>query len=127
MRLFYSGKWALSAGLALVLVGAGSALAQSPGEADLSQAYKALAVKDYDTAIDLFRKALAVQPANAAAHKDLAYTLLKAGENEDARDEFEKALCLNAHDEAAGPEFAFLAFETKEPIEARRLFDRLRE
>ncbi len=102
-------------------------MAQAPaGDAELNAAYKALAQKDYDSAIDLFHKALAQQPANAAAHKDLAYTLLKAGENADARDEFEAALKLNEHDETAALEFAFLAFETKKPIEARRMFDRLR-
>lgn len=103
------------------------ALAQLPaGDAELNLGYKALAEKDYDSAINLFRKALLQQPSNAGAHKDLAYTLLKAGENADARDEFEAALHLNEHDETAALEFAFLAFETKKPIEARRMFDRLR-
>ncbi len=99
---------------------------QSPGDQELNLAYQASARKDYDSAIDLFRKALALQPANASAHKDLAYTLLKAGENADARDEFEIALHLNQNDETAAIEFAFLAYETKKPIEARRMFDRLR-
>jgi len=103
-----------------------AALAQTPGDPELNAAYKALAQKDYDSAIDLFRKGLAQQPANAAAHKDLAYTLLKAGENADARDEFEAAMRLNAADETAALEYAFLAFETKKPIEARRMFYRLR-
>src|SRR5438132_13199375 len=84
-----------------------------PGKADLNSAYQALADKDYDSAITLFRKGLAQQPANANAHKDLAYTLLRAGENAAARDQFESALRLNPHDETAALEFAFLAFETK--------------
>ncbi len=63
--------------------------AQAVGDPELNQAYKALAQKDYDSAIELFRKGLAQQPGNANGHKDLAYTLLKAGENADARDEFE--------------------------------------
>ncbi len=100
--------------------------AQTSSDANLNRAYHALAQKDYDSAIDFFRKGLAQQPTNAAAHKDLAYTLLKAGENADARDEFEAAMRLNARDETAALEFAFLAFETKKPIEARRIFDRLR-
>ncbi len=100
---------------------------QAPGDAELNQAYKARAQKDYDSAIELFRKGLALQPTNAGAHKDLAYTLLKAGENADARDEFESALHLNPGDETAALEYAFLAFETKKPIEARRMFDRLRK
>ena len=93
---------------------------------DLDEAYKALAKKDYDAAIELFRRGLAQQPQNAAALKDLAYTLLKTGDNADARDEFENALKLNPADESAALEFAFLAYETQKPIEARRMFDRLR-
>ncbi len=100
---------------------------QTLGDTELNQAYKALAQKDYDTAIALFRKGLAQQPGNAGAHKDLAYTLLKAGENADARDEFEAALHVNEKDETAALEYAFLAFETKKPVEARRMFDRLRQ
>ncbi len=92
----------------------------------LNQAYKALSGKDYDAAIILFRNGLAIEPSNAAVHKDLAYTLLKTGDNAEARDEFEQALQANPHDESAALEFAFLAYETKKPIEARRTFDRLR-
>ena len=101
-------------------------LAQQSGDAELNQAYRALAKKDYDTAIEDFRAGLAKQPNNAGAHKDLAYTLLKTGENADARDEFERALQINQRDETAALEYAFLAFETKKPIEARRMFDKLR-
>lgn len=102
------------------------AAAQTPGDPELNHAYQALAQKDYDSAIDLFQKGLALQPNNAGAHKDFAYTLLKAGDNTAARDEFEAALRLNQADETAALEFAFLAFETKKPIEARRIFYRLR-
>jgi tetratricopeptide (TPR) repeat protein len=98
-----------------------------PGQADLTQAYDALQRKDYDLAIEFFRKGIALQPANAGLHKDFAYTFLKAGENAAARDEFSAALKLNPQDETAALEFAFLAFETKQPIEARRVFDKLRK
>ncbi len=124
-RIVHCGKF-----VAASVVFAGGALclrAQAPGDLELNQAYKAAAQKDYDAAIELFRKGLALQPANAGAHKDLAYTLLKAGENADARDEFESAMQLNPGDETAALEYAFLAFETKKPIEARRMFDRLRK
>jgi Tfp pilus assembly protein PilF len=112
------------AALAALFIGTMSG--QSPGQTGLNQAYKALAQKDYDSAIALFQKGLALEPNNAGAHKDLAYTFLKTGENAAARDEFETALHLNQADETAALEFAFLAFETKKPIEARRTFDRLR-
>ncbi|MGA8030722.1 MAG: tetratricopeptide repeat protein [Bryobacteraceae bacterium] len=114
----------ISAGFLLLSVVRG--FGQAPGEAELNQAYKARAQKDYDSAIDLFRKGLAQQPGNAGAHKDLAYTLVSAGENADARDEFEIALRLNESDETAALEYAFLAYETQKSIEARRTFDRLR-
>ena len=113
----------------LILIGAlcaSCAWAQTAGSDELTRGYQALANKDYDTAIGLFRKALEQQPQNAAVHKDLAYTLLKTGENAEARDEFSAAAKLNPHDEAASLEYAFLAYETKQPIQARRTFDRLR-
>lgn len=97
------------------------------GQQELTQAYDALRAKDYDAAIDAFRKGIKLQPANASVHKDLAYTLLKAGDNAAARDEFQAALKLNPQDETAALEFAFLSFETKKPIEARRMFDKLRK
>ena len=113
---------------ALLLVAAipGVGFSQTPGDAELNQGYKALSQKNLDSAVELFRKGLALQPGNAKAHKDLAYTLLKTGENVQARDEFERALKLNPADETAALEFAFLAYETKQPIEARRAFGKLR-
>ncbi len=110
----------------VILAGVVHGYGQTAAGADLNRAYKSLAQKDYDSAIALFRKALAKDPANPGVHKDLAYTLLKAGENADARDEFESALKLNPKDESAGLEYAFLCYETKKQIEARRMFDRLR-
>jgi thioredoxin-like negative regulator of GroEL len=103
-------------------------LCQSPpGQADLTKAYDALKTRDYDLAIELFHKGIALQPANPGLHKDLAYTLLKTGDNAAARDEFAAAQKLNPLDETAALEFAFLAFETKQPIQARRMFDKLRQ
>ncbi len=101
-------------------------LAQTPGTEQLTRAYQALAKKDYDTAIEFFRKGLAQQSGNPGAHKDLAYTLLKTGDDLDARDEFATAAKLNPQDDTAALEYAFLAYETKQPIEARRMFDLMR-
>ncbi len=114
--------------LVCVLAVTGSqSYAQKPGDAELTEAYKLLTAKDYDRAIDLFHRGLALQPDSARVHKDLAYTLLKAGQDEEARDEFESAIKLNRNDETAQLEYAFLCYETKKPIEARRMFDRLRK
>jgi tetratricopeptide (TPR) repeat protein len=110
----------------LFILAVAQAQTPKPGDPDLNRAYRALAQKDYDSAIVLFRQGLEKQPGNAAAHKDLAYTLLKAGESEAARDEFEAAMRADPHDDTAALEYAFLAFETKKPIEARRIFDHLR-
>jgi tetratricopeptide (TPR) repeat protein len=112
---------------AFALLCASAVSAQTDGAADLTRAYQLSAQKEYDGAIAAFRKGIAAQPKNAAAHKDLAYTLLKAGESEQARDEFKAALDLDAHDETAALEYAFLCYETKKEIEARRTFDRLRQ
>ena len=89
---------------------------QVPGTTELTEAYKALAEKDYTRAVPLFRRGLALQPGNAGAHKDLAYALLKTGENAESRDEFAAALKLNAKDETAALEYAFLAYETKSQL-----------
>jgi tetratricopeptide (TPR) repeat protein len=114
--------------LAICLLAVGRAgWVEAAGEFELNEGYKALALEDYDRAIALFRKGLALQPSRAGTHKDLAYALVKVGENEAARDEFETAMRLNPADENAALEFAFLAFETKKPVDARRTFDRLRQ
>lgn len=112
--------------LYLLAAVAGAGFAQTPGDPELNEGYKALAQKDYDQAIELFGQGLAKQPGNSKVHKDLAYTLLKTGENTQARNEFAQALKLNPADETAALEFAFLAYETKEAVEARRAFDKLR-
>lgn len=120
-------SWKAVASSVLLFTLALGAVAQQPGDAELTQAYKALAAKDYDTAIDLFHGGLSKEPQNAGAHKDLAYTLLKTGDTVEARDEFAAAMRLNAADETAALEYAFLCYETKMPVEARRTFDRLRK
>ena len=121
LRPFYIVAVAVAL-LALARIGLG----QTAGEAELNEAYKALAGKDYDKAVAFFRQGLSAGAGKAPAHKDLAYTLLKTGENEEARDEFEAVLRLDPTDEQAALEFAFLAYETKKSIEARRAFDKLR-
>lgn len=123
---FHSDVFTKSFPAVILILSVTRLFAQAPAEQYLNEAYKSLSQKDYDSAIALFQKALALDPNSAAVHKDLAYTLLKTGENADARDEFELALHLNRNDETAALEYAFLAFETKKPIEARRTFDRLR-
>jgi tetratricopeptide (TPR) repeat protein len=90
-----------------------------------ASAYKALEIRDYDSALALFRQAVNENPAQASLRQDLAYTLLKAGETEAARDEFEQVLKQDPGNERLSLEYAYLCYETRKPIEARRTFARL--
>ncbi|MGD1090648.1 MAG: tetratricopeptide repeat protein [Bryobacteraceae bacterium] len=110
--------------LILMLVAAVLAAGQTP---DLERAYEALRTKDYDSAIQGFRQALALAPNQSSIHKDLAYTLLKIGETEAGRDEFTEAVRLDPADDHIALEYAFLCYETNQKALARRIFDRLRK
>ena len=98
-----------------------------PAYQPLTQAYAALRARDYDTAIDAFKRGSAAAPKRASIRKDLAYTYLKVGENAAARDEFHEAMRLDPTDTQAALEYAFLCNETGEQAEARRVFDRVRK
>jgi Tfp pilus assembly protein PilF len=111
--------------LFLTLVAAAFAAGQVPDPA--TNAYEALRTKDYDRAIQGFRRALALAPDRSSIHKDLAYTLLKVGETEAGRDEFAEAVRLDTADEHVALEYAFLCYETNQKALARRIFDRLRK
>ena len=112
-------------GIILVFASAVRAQAPDPAYPFLERAYAAVRVKDWDTAVSSFDRALQLQPNRADVHKDLAYALLKAGETEGARDHFKNAVDLDPSDEHVALEYAFLCYETRQPVEARRTFDRL--
>jgi Tfp pilus assembly protein PilF len=104
--------------------------AQSPDHAalgPLEQAYRSLQTRDYDLAVDFFRKAVEAAPARGSIRKDLAYTYLKIGRNEAARDQFAEAMRLDPQDHHVALEYAFLCHETGKTTEARRVFDRIRK
>ena len=103
--------------------------AQSPDPAlgPLEQAYRSLQTRDYDLAVDSFRKAVEAAPARGSIRKDLAYTYLKIGRNEAARDQFAEAMRLDPQDHHVALEYAFLCHETGKTVEARRVFDRIRK
>ena len=98
-----------------------------PAYQPLDAAYTALRHKNYDAAIDGFRRAIALAPGRASIRKDLAYTLLKVGDNEDARDQFAEAMRLDPSDRHVALEYGFLCYETKQQAIARRTFDRIRK
>jgi Tfp pilus assembly protein PilF len=112
----------------ILLVAGGLAAAQTPDPAyePLNKAYEALRGRNYDDAVNLFRKAIEAAPDRPAVHKDLAYTYLKMGENTAARDQFRQAMLLDPKDLHVALEYAFLCYETKEQAQARRVFDRVR-
>ena len=104
-----------------------SAQAPDPALPPLQQAYEALRTRDYETAIQHFRRAVDAAPKRSSIHKDLAYAYLKIGESEAARDEFLEATKLDPKDTHVALEYGFLCNETKQPIQARRVFDQIRK
>jgi Flp pilus assembly protein TadD len=98
----------------------------------LTQAFDALRVHDYDSAIFLFGKASALSPSRADIRKNLGYTLLKTGESESAREQFGEAMRLDPADLHVALEYAFLCYEARDnapahKAEARRIFLRIRD
>jgi tetratricopeptide (TPR) repeat protein len=55
----------------------------------------------YAEAIDYFKKALKINPADANLHKNLGVALKKQGDLDDAMHHFSKALDINPADEMA--------------------------
>src|SRR5438874_5352905 len=111
--------------LSLLLLLSMAVWAQAPDPAN--QAYDFLKEKQYDSAIEFFRKSIDAGPARAAIRKDLAYTYLKVGETEEAREQFAEAMRLDPSDFHVALEYAFLCHETKMQAVARRVFDRIRK
>ena len=94
-------------------------------EAPAPDPYPALRQRDYDTALQLFRKSLAANPTQSGLRQDFAYTLLKVGDTEAARDQFEIVLGQLPGSDRLALEYAYLCYETRKPVEARRTFLRL--
>jgi tetratricopeptide (TPR) repeat protein len=92
----------------------------------ISDGYAALKTKDYDRAIEAFRRAVNLEPDRIEIRKELAYTLLKIGETEEARDEFGLIVKQAASDWHSALEYGYLCHETRQIQEARRTFDRVR-
>src|SRR5580693_6500486 len=107
--------------------GQDTAQTPEPSYLSLNKAYEALRIRDYDSSIALFLKAIEANPSRPAMRKDLAYTYLKIGENTLARDQFKEAMLLDPKDFHVALEYAFLCNETKQQAQARRIFDRLRQ
>jgi Tfp pilus assembly protein PilF len=107
--------------------GQDTAQASEPSYLSLNKAYEALRIRDYDSSIALFLKAIEANPSRPAMRKDLAYTYLKIGENTLARDQFKEAMLLDPKDFHVALEYAFLCNETKQQAQARRIFDRVRQ
>ncbi len=98
-----------------------------PAYEPLARAYDALRIKDYDLAIQSFRKAIEIAPDRAAVRKDLGYAYLKVGENELAMEQFRETMRIDPADTKVAMEYAFLCNEANRKAEARRIFDRIRQ
>ena len=98
-----------------------------PARDPLEKAYRALAAKQYDAAIELFETAANAAPDRASIHQDLAYTYLKTGQTEAARDQFAQAMGLAPQDFHTALEYAFLCHETGRTAEAHHIFNLVRE
>jgi len=97
------------------------------GADSITDGYAALKAKDYDRAIEAFRRAVNLEPERVELRKELAYTLLKVGETEEARDEFAVIVKLAASDWHSALEYGYLCNETRQAMQARRTFDRVRK
>ena len=106
---------------------AAASQAVDPAQDPLNKAYEALRARQFDKAIEQFRKAVAAAPNRSSIRKDLAYAYLKTGETEAAREEFAEAMRLAPKDQQAALEYAFLSNDTGRTAEARRIFDRIRK
>jgi Tfp pilus assembly protein PilF len=113
----------------LIAAALASLAAQSPDPAfaPLDEAYRSLQARDYDRAVESFRKAVEAAPARPSIRKDLAYAYLKIGENEAAREQFAEAMRLDPQDRHVALEYAFLCHDAGKTAEARRVFDRIRK
>ncbi|MEZ5400387.1 MAG: tetratricopeptide repeat protein [Bryobacteraceae bacterium] len=92
----------------------------------LEKAFERLQQRDYDAAVEWFRRAAERSPDRADIRKNLAYTLMKTGETESARDELDRARRLDPADRHLALEYAFLCHETGKSREARLVFDSFR-
>ncbi len=96
-----------------------------PAYGELTAAYQALAVKDYDAAAGHLRNALPLAPQRADIRKQLGYAYLKMGQTEAAREMFDRAWALDPTDQHIALELAFLCHETQQEARAWQLFRKL--
>lgn len=94
----------------------------SAGSQMADQAYRELALHNYPTAIDNFKKALAEDPSNSRWRKDLGYTYSSAGLPQEAEREF-RAIYRDHPDElAVALELGYLSQQMHEDDAAERYF-----
>ena len=111
----------------LVALSLAGAQQGDPAYEPLERAYEALRAKDYERAIESFRKAVELAPERAPVRKDLGYAYLKVGENARAMEQFRETMRLDPADTQVALEYAFLCNEANRKAEARRIFDGIRK
>ncbi|MFN7933408.1 MAG: tetratricopeptide repeat protein [Bryobacteraceae bacterium] len=92
-----------------------------------TEAYAALQRKDYEAAIEAFRRALQLEPDHVEFRKELGYALLKIGATADAREEFGQIARDAPRDWHSAIEYGYLCYETGAVSAARRVFDHVRQ
>lgn len=101
--------------------------AQDPLHPILSQAYEDLRRKEYDRAVEKFRRVLEMDPTRIMLYRELGYALVKMGETEKAIEAFEAYGRSKPDDFHNILELGYLYYQTKNPEKALELFGRARQ
>ena len=97
----------------------------SSGADAADQAYREVAAKNYAAAVQDFRKALAVDPADNNWRKDLGFACLAAGDPEDAAVEFAKVYSEHPDDFAVALQLGYLSRQLHRNDDAGKYFDQV--
>ena len=94
----------------------------SLGNVDADKAYREVADKNYNGAMQDFRKALAADSANSSWRKDLGFACLAAGFPEDAATEFKRVYFEHPEDFAVALQLGFVSQQLRRDDDARKYF-----
>ncbi len=102
---------------------------QAPADVQalLNRAYQHLRDKNYETAVELFQQAVALDPAEVRAHRELGFTYRKMGEPEKAADAFAAYAKARPDDCENRLDLAYAYAETKREALAMESFRRVQE
>jgi len=128
-RLVPTLKWGLSIAICAGLLAAPKSYAQAPrsdepaGIAAANQAYSELAAKNYNAAIEDFRRALATAPSEARWRTDLGFAYLAAGALQNATTEFQQVYAEHPDNFAVALQLAYLSQQVHRDDDATRYLE----